>query len=57
MRGFYVAPPGEDPEAPPMIVWISRNAVHQATLEQVSKAPAASPAPSGAPSAAPSAAP
>jgi len=57
MRGFYVAPPGEDPEASPTIVWISRNAVHQATLEQVSKAPGASPAPSGAPSAAPSAAP
>ncbi|HEU5202773.1 MAG TPA: hypothetical protein VFU17_00610 [Candidatus Limnocylindrales bacterium] len=57
MRGFYVAPSGDDPEAPPMIVWISGDAVHQATLEQISKGPTASPGPSGAPSAAPSAAP
>jgi hypothetical protein len=57
MRGFYVAPPGKDAEAAPVIVWISRNGVHQATLEEVSEEPAASPGPSGGPSAAPSAAP
>ena len=37
MRGFYVAPPGDDPEAPPVIVWISRDGVHQATLEAVDR--------------------
>ena len=57
MRGFYIAPPGEDAEAPPVIVWISRNGVHQSTLEAVTDEPGASPGPSGVPSAAPSAAP
>ena len=57
MRGFYVVPPGEDPEAPATIVWISRNGVHESTLEAVSNEPTGSPGPSGAPSAAPSAAP
>ena len=57
MRGFYVAPPGEDAEAPPTIVWISSNGVHQSTLEAVTDEPGASPGPSGDPSAAPSAAP
>ena len=57
MRGFYVAPPGEDPEAPPVIVWISRDGVHQATLEAVTDEPGASPGPSAGTSAAPSSAP
>jgi hypothetical protein len=57
MRGFYIAPPGEDADAPPVIVWISRDGVHQSTLEAVTDEPGASPGPSGAPSAAPSAAP
>ena len=54
---FYIAPPGEDADAPPVIVWISRDGVHQSTLEAVTDEPGASPGPSGAPSAAPSAAP
>ena len=57
MRGFYVAPPGEDPEAPPVIVWISRDGVHQAALEAVSDEPGASPGPSADTSADPSPAP
>ena len=57
MRGFYVAPPGDDPEAPPVIVWISRDGVHQATLEAVTDEPGASPGPSAGTSAAPSSAP
>jgi hypothetical protein len=57
MRGFYVVPPGEDADAPPQIVWISRNGVNQATLEAVSDEPTASPGASGEPSEAPSSAP
>ena len=57
MRGFYVAPPGDDPEAPPVIVWVSRDGVHQATLEAVTDEPGASPGPSAGTSAAPSSAP
>ena len=57
MRGFYVVPPGEDADAPPQIVWISRNGVNQATLEAVSDDPTASPGASGEPSQAPSSAP
>ena len=57
MRGFYVAPPGDDPEAAPVIVWISRDGVHQATLEAVTDEPGASPGPSAGTSAAPSSAP
>jgi hypothetical protein len=57
MRGFYVVPPGEDVDAPPQIVWISRNGVNRATLEAVTDEPTASPGASGEPSEAPSTAP
>jgi hypothetical protein len=36
--------PGEDPEAPPVIVWVSRDGVHQATLEAVTNEPGRRPA-------------
>ena len=55
LRGIYVVPPGEDPEAPPAIVWISRDGVHQAALEAVPDEPGASPGPSADTSADPSA--
>ena len=49
MRGMYVVPP-TDPEDPPVLIWISRDSIHQAVLEAVPDVAPATPPPSPEPS-------
>jgi hypothetical protein len=56
IRGMYIAPP-EEAEAPTVLVWISRDSVHQVVLEPVEDVAPPSPSPSSSASPEASAAP
>jgi hypothetical protein len=52
VRGMYIVP-ATDPEATPVLVWISRNSVNRAVLEAVPDVAPATPPPSADPSGSP----